>query len=150
MYNYSKHETERFNFCLSLVRRAIKLGFIEDVGGDMYSIRLQNGYGIITHEAAAARLAEAPEILERFQDEDAPHPVGRIEYIAPDGRVGEVLVFTEAGSFVDAVADDSFYGIPANVVIYGEGKLDENEIYKRILAHKEFSVHFGLHIEMEA
>ena len=150
MYKDSKYETEKFNICLKLIHRAIELSIVEDVGGDMHSIRLQNGMGTITYEAAAAKLAEAPEILERFQDEGNSLPIGRVEYLAADGRVGEVLVFTDVDGFIDAVADDSFYGIPTNVVIYGEGKLDENEIYKRILAHKEFSVHTGFRIEMEA
>ena len=45
-------------------------------------------------------------------------PVGRIDYLGTDGRVGYSTEYTEEDRFVRDILDDNHYGVPMSIVVY--------------------------------
>lgn len=45
-------------------------------------------------------------------------PVGRIEYLGCDGKVGESIEYDDEERMIDDILDDNYYGTPMTVVLY--------------------------------
>ena len=48
----------------------------------------------------------------------APLPVGRIDFLATNGSVGESVEYTDAEEFVAAIKEENYFGAPMRIVLY--------------------------------
>lgn len=76
-------------------------------------------------------------ILEAEQEKktEAPEkPVGRIEYLGANGRVGEAVEYTDSNQFAKDIIVESHYGSPMTVVLYqdsdGDTFIPKESLYK--------------------
>lgn len=49
---------------------------------------------------------------------DAERPIGRIDYLGADGKIGESIQYTSAAQFVKDIKEQNFYGVPMVIVLY--------------------------------
>ena len=45
-------------------------------------------------------------------------PIGRIDYLGTDGKVGESIEYTSPYSFEKDIKEESYYGVPMSIVLY--------------------------------
>ena len=45
-------------------------------------------------------------------------PIGRIDYLGTDGKVGESIEYTSPYSFEKDIKEENYYGVPMNIVLY--------------------------------
>lgn len=71
----------------------------------------------VTHEPGEK--LEVKRIVSTTKAIDTPPiPVGRIEYLGPNGQVGETVEYTDADRFERDIKDENYYGTPMSVVVY--------------------------------
>lgn len=52
----------------------------------------------------------------------APLPVGRIDFLATNGSVGESVEYTDAEEFVAAIKEENYFGAPMRIVLYRDSE----------------------------
>ena len=45
-------------------------------------------------------------------------PIGRIDYLGTDGKVGESIEYTSPYSFEKDIKEENYYGVPMSIVLY--------------------------------
>ena len=64
----------------------------------------------------------------------APLPVGRIDFLATNGSVGESVEYTDAEEFVAAIKEENYFGAPMRIVLYrdSEGQTIPQDFLKEL------------------
>lgn len=71
----------------------------------------------VTHEAGEK--LEVRRIIATAKAREASYtPVGRIEYLGSNGKVGETVEYTDAERFERDIKGENYHGAPMNVVVY--------------------------------
>ena len=83
------------------------LTMLTDRGYDVAVNALEDGKRITRTEVSTTK--EAP--IES-------KPIGRIDYLGTDGKVGESIEYTSPYSFEKDIKEDSYYGVPMSIVLY--------------------------------
>ena len=60
-------------------------------------------------------------------------PIGRIDYLGTDGKVGESIEYTSPYSFEKDIKEESYYGVPMSIVLYQDR--DGSTIPHDFIAH---------------
>lgn len=69
-------------------------------------------------EKIADYLIDQGQLRELTQANRQAQPVGRIDFLASTGQVGESVEYTDAGAFVSAVKEENYYGVPMVIAVY--------------------------------
>ena len=86
------------------------LTMLNDRGYDVTISSLENGERSIRSVVSTNK-----------EDPVESKPIGRIEYLGTAGKVGESIEYTSPYSFEKDIKEETYYGVPMNIVIYKDG-----------------------------
>ena len=64
---------------------------------------------------------EAPPAAEAVEP-DTPQAVGRIDFLAANGTVGDSVEYTDAEGFVAAIKEENHVGTPMGIILYRDSE----------------------------
>lgn len=83
------------------------LTMLTDRGFDVAVSSLENGERITRSVVSANK-----------EDPVESKPIGRIDYLGTDGRVGESIEYTSPYQFEKDIREENYYGVPMTIVLY--------------------------------
>ena len=88
---------------------------------DRYAERLElAGYTVpIMEDSNIIRTLRGEQIEEK--DDDTPIPVGRIDFLGNNGKVGESIEYRSEAEFLSAIREENHVGAPMSIVLYRSG-----------------------------
>ena len=67
---------------------------------------------------------KAPQ--KELESNNNAKPVGRIDYLGNNGKVGESIEYTNAEKFISDIKDENFYGVPIDITVYRDAVTKEH------------------------
>ena len=76
------------------------------------------GYDVALSSVEDGERTTRNVISANKEDPVESKPIGRIEYLGSNGKVGESIEYTSPYSFEKDIKEENYYGVPMNIVLY--------------------------------
>ena len=98
--------------------RIAMVGFPENRLGTYLTMLNDRGYDVTLSSVEDGERSIRSVVSANKEDPVESKPIGRIEYLGSNGKVGESIEYTSPYSFEKDIKEETYYGVPMNIVLY--------------------------------
>lgn len=98
--------------------RIAMVGFPENRLGTYLTMLNDRGYDVTLSSVEDGERSIHRVVSTNKEDPVESKPIGRIEYLGLNGKVGESIEYTSPYSFEKDIKEEIYYGVPMNIVLY--------------------------------
>lgn len=98
--------------------RIAMVGFPENRLGTYLTMLNDRGYDVTLSSVEDGERSIRRVVSTNKEDPVESKPIGRIEYLGLNGKVGESIEYTSPYSFEKDIKEEIYYGVPMNIVLY--------------------------------
>ena len=101
--------------------RIAMVGFPGNRLGTYLTMLNDRGYDVTLSSVEEGERSIRSVVSANKEDPVESKPIGRIEYLGSNGKVGESIEYTSPYSFEKDIKEENYYGVPMNIVLYKDG-----------------------------
>jgi N12 class adenine-specific DNA methylase/adenine-specific DNA methylase len=101
--------------------RIAMVGFPDNRLGTYLTMLNDRGYDVTLSSVEDGERSIRSVISDNKEAPVESKPIGRIEYLGSNGKVGESIEYTSPYSFEKDIKEENYYGVPMNIVLYKDG-----------------------------
>ena len=101
--------------------RIAMVGFPDNRLGTYLTMLNDRGYDVALSSVEDGERSTRSVVSANKEDPVESKPIGRIEYLGSNGKVGESIEYTSPYSFEKDIKEENYYGAPMNIVLYKDG-----------------------------